>query len=92
MKEKYSIRRLTTKFLKIRWSKDWESHLDEVNIQKWESRINGIFMGFYEEFKLFDTKSRRAFYKTLRDFKMPKIAKELANYMRGEANKKRRYR
>ena len=91
------VKELTIKFLKERWSKvrypkEWEYNFDEANFHKWETRIDGILMGFYWEFKFFDTKSRIAFYKTLRDYKMSKIAKDLANYMRREANKRREYK
>jgi hypothetical protein len=86
------LTKLTTEFLKTRWRKDWESHLEKHNVQKWKSRIGSILMGFYEEFKLFDTSSRRAFYKVLRKNKLNKIAKELANYMRSESNRNRKYK
>ncbi len=73
---------IAIEFIKKRWPREWKSHLDKNNIEKWQERIQSIIMGFHNVIRLFDTKSRRALYSVLRDFKMDKLAKELANYSR----------
>lgn len=80
---------MVTDFIKKRWPKDYKEHSSKSDIEKWESRMDMILMGFFYKFKLFDNKSRKAFYYVLHKHGHHERAKKLANYMRGEANKER---